>query len=159
MTCTSAPRGGSSRCSWPSSWEDRDGRGDRAGAVSPRARHAAGGAPRAAGGCSDAGGGVRMAARRNRPTMPNLFGSGRFLFVVPPLAGHVGPTAAVGAELVRRGHDVAWAGPAEGVAPLLERGATLFPAEGRAPTERLAAAPEDWPALRFRWEEVIIPLG
>lgn len=34
----------------------------------------------------------------------------RFLFVVPPLVGHVNPAAGVAAELARRGHTVAWAG-------------------------------------------------
>ena len=97
--------------------------------------------------------------------MPNLFGSGRFLFVVPPLAGHVNPTVAVGRELMRRGHQVAWAGPAEAVGPLLGRGATLFPAEDQALTDRLTAAREDWLTLcgptapRFLWEEFIVPLG
>ena len=37
----------------------------------------------------------------------------RFLFVVPPMAGHVNPTLPVGRELAARGHDVAWAGPPE----------------------------------------------
>ncbi|WP_064442381.1 glycosyltransferase [Hoyosella altamirensis] len=34
----------------------------------------------------------------------------RFLFVVPPLVGHINPTVAVAAELTRRGHEVAWSG-------------------------------------------------
>ncbi|MFC0845134.1 hypothetical protein ACFH04_15630 [Streptomyces noboritoensis] len=34
----------------------------------------------------------------------------RFLFVVPPLTGHINPAAAVAAELTARGHEVAWAG-------------------------------------------------
>ena len=37
----------------------------------------------------------------------------RFLFVVPPMAGHVNPTLPVGRELAARGQDVAWAGPPE----------------------------------------------
>jgi MGT family glycosyltransferase len=43
----------------------------------------------------------------------------RFLFVVPPMAGHVNPTISVGHELVARGHDVAWTGPREVVAEAL----------------------------------------
>ena len=35
----------------------------------------------------------------------------RYLFVVPPMVGHVNPSIAVGRELLARGHDVAWAGP------------------------------------------------
>ena len=34
----------------------------------------------------------------------------RVLFVVPPFLSHVQPTVAIGAELVRRGHAVAWTG-------------------------------------------------
>ncbi|EOD63162.1 glycosyl transferase, partial [Amycolatopsis vancoresmycina DSM 44592] len=37
----------------------------------------------------------------------------RFLFVVPPLTGHVNPAAGVAAELAARGHEVAWAGHPE----------------------------------------------
>jgi MGT family glycosyltransferase len=97
--------------------------------------------------------------------MPALYGSGRFLFVVPPLAGHVNPTVALGRELERRGHQVAWAGHADGVAPLLATGARLFPAEDAALTAKLAAARQDWLALRgpaalcFLWEEFIVPLA
>jgi MGT family glycosyltransferase len=43
----------------------------------------------------------------------------RYLFVVPPLVGHVNPTLAVGRELVARGHEVAWAGPRSVVPDLL----------------------------------------
>ena len=34
----------------------------------------------------------------------------RFLFVVPPLAGHVNPTLAIGRALMQAGHEVAWVG-------------------------------------------------
>ena len=51
----------------------------------------------------------------------------RFLFVVPPMAGHVNPTLAVGRELAARGHEVAWAGPEEVVAELMPREATFVP--------------------------------
>ena len=34
----------------------------------------------------------------------------RFLFVVPPLTGHVNPTISVGRELAARGHQAAWCG-------------------------------------------------
>lgn len=50
-----------------------------------------------------------------------------FLFVVPPFAGHVNPTVGVAAELVRRGHRVAWAGPPYAVEPLVGTQATVFP--------------------------------
>jgi hypothetical protein len=89
----------------------------------------------------------------------------RFLFVVPPSAGHVNPTVAVGAELVRRGHRVAWAGPRGSDAPLLEPGACVYPAEDGEVADLLRAAGQEWPrsrgpaALRSLWEEFIIPLG
>ncbi|MDV9201520.1 glycosyltransferase, partial [Streptomyces sp. Wh19] len=35
----------------------------------------------------------------------------RFLFVVPPLVGHINPTVGVAAELVASGHAVAWVCP------------------------------------------------
>lgn len=34
----------------------------------------------------------------------------KFLFVVPPFFGHISPTLSVGAGLLAKGHDVAWAG-------------------------------------------------
>ncbi|WP_449397844.1 hypothetical protein [Chryseobacterium wanjuense] len=32
----------------------------------------------------------------------------KFVFVVPPLTGHVNPTLSIGATLLKRGHQVAW---------------------------------------------------
>ncbi|HEV7761367.1 MAG TPA: glycosyltransferase [Acidimicrobiales bacterium] len=51
----------------------------------------------------------------------------RYLFVVPPLTGHVNPTIPVGQELAARGHDVAWTGPREVVAELLPADAPFLP--------------------------------
>ncbi|MFI9567048.1 glycosyltransferase [Streptomyces rishiriensis] len=84
----------------------------------------------------------------------------RFLFVVPPLTGHINPVVGVAAELTARGHRVAWAcsdpalvarlaGPAAGSvlacagAPQGER-----PAELRGPE-----------ALKFLWEWYLLPLA
>src|SRR5947209_7674297 len=50
----------------------------------------------------------------------------RLLFVVPPLAGHVNPTVALGAALSARGHAVAWAGAELFVRPLIGPDAVLF---------------------------------
>ncbi|MCC3766145.1 glycosyltransferase [Streptomyces sp. UNOC14_S4] len=86
----------------------------------------------------------------------------RFLFVVPPLAGHVNPTVGVAAELVRCGHQVAWAGLPEVVGPLVGDGATVFrcsspdladPALLRPPSLRGPAA------LKFLWERFLGPLA
>ncbi|MET9415552.1 glycosyltransferase [Streptomyces klenkii] len=91
-----------------------------------------------------------------------------FLFVVPPFAGHVNPTVGVAAELVRRGHRVAWAGPPHAVGPLVEAGATVFPCAtpgapdlggpdpgvSSPPWEQRGAA-----ALRSLWEDCLGPLA
>jgi UDP:flavonoid glycosyltransferase YjiC (YdhE family) len=88
-----------------------------------------------------------------------------FLFVVPPLAGHINPAAAVGAELAARGHEVAWAGHPATLAPLLPAGARIFPVIDDTLDTRLRAGRDRWLALRgaaalkFFWEEFIIPLG
>lgn len=43
----------------------------------------------------------------------------KFLFVVPPLAGHVNPAAAVARALATRGHEIAWVGPESFLRPIL----------------------------------------
>lgn len=89
----------------------------------------------------------------------------RFLFVVPPLTGHINPTAAVGAELSARGHDVAWAGHPGTMEPLLPAGARVFPVIDDAFDARLRADRDYWmglrgaAALKFFWEEFLIPLA
>ncbi|GAA3925769.1 glycosyltransferase [Actinomadura viridis] len=122
-----------------------------------------------------------MSARRVR--VPSLFGDGgdpgterrpvpeeagqrrRFLFAVPPLAGHVAPTVGVASELVRRGHKVAWAGRRAFLEPLLRRGSQIFQAEDEASAARLDRARDEWLGMRgpdgprFLWEEFAIPLG
>ncbi|MFJ1563642.1 glycosyltransferase [Streptomyces erythrochromogenes] len=86
------------------------------------------------------------------------------LFTVPPLAGHVNPTVAVGAELAARGHEIAWTGPAGALTRLLPARARILPAgeeAGGAYTE----LHERWRnlrgvgALRFLWEEALVPLA
>lgn len=89
----------------------------------------------------------------------------RFLVVVPPLAGHVNPTVAVGRELQRRGHDVAWVGHPDLVRPLLPPDCRLLPAGGSFSVADLAAARDRWlglrafAALKALWEEILIPLA
>ncbi|HEY8544746.1 MAG TPA: glycosyltransferase, partial [Acidimicrobiales bacterium] len=88
----------------------------------------------------------------------------RFLFVVPPLAGHVNPTVSVGRELARRGHDVAWTG-LPGVDALLPPGSPFLPAGSpaalghvddlRRRSQGLRAAA----AFKFLWEHVLLPLA
>ncbi|MFG2292790.1 glycosyltransferase [Streptomyces sp. NPDC048603] len=88
----------------------------------------------------------------------------KVLFVVPPLAGHVNPTVAVGCELAARGHEVAWAGPYGVLAGLLPAHARVLPA-GEPTGGGYAALHERWrdlrgvAALRFLWEEALVPLA
>ncbi|MEV4236177.1 MULTISPECIES: nucleotide disphospho-sugar-binding domain-containing protein [unclassified Nocardia] len=97
----------------------------------------------------------------------------RFLFVVPPLAAHVHPTAAVGAELVARGHDVAWVGHLEHISPMLPPGARAIevgypdsgspePVGSRQWGESMQSRRRGMrgpAAFRFLWEEFLIPLA
>ncbi|MFJ9714491.1 glycosyltransferase [Streptomyces sp. NPDC101213] len=83
----------------------------------------------------------------------------RYLFVVPPLTGHVNPAVGVAAALAGRGHAVAWACPDPAlVRRLAGPGAEVFacagaPAGSRPPELR---GPE---ALRFLWEWYLLPLA
>jgi MGT family glycosyltransferase len=89
----------------------------------------------------------------------------RFLFVVPPLVGHILPTVAVGGELADRGHQVAWAGHADTLGPLLPAGSTLIPVGADLGGETLAQVLQRCRGLRgaaaFRslWADLLIPLG
>lgn len=89
----------------------------------------------------------------------------RFLFVVPPLTGHVNPTVAVGEELSRRGHEVAWAGYPGTLRPLLPARFGLYPVVDAEMEALLAGSRQRWlalhgpAALKFLWEEFIVPLG
>ncbi|MBT2481037.1 glycosyltransferase [Streptomyces sp. ISL-94] len=88
----------------------------------------------------------------------------RVLFTVPPLAGHVNPTVAVGAELAARGHEIAWTGPASALSGLLPPSARILPA-GEEAGCGYSALHERWRdlrgvgALRFLWEEALVPLA
>lgn len=93
----------------------------------------------------------------------------RVLFTVPPLAGHVNPTVAVGAELAARGHEIAWTGPASALTGLLPARSLILPAGEEADNREIggtyAELHERWRdlrgvgALRFLWEEALIPLA
>ena len=91
--------------------------------------------------------------------------SARFLFVVPPLHGHVNPTVSVGHELASRGHAVAWAGEPSVVRPLLADGATFFPCPPRLPPSmedalrHRAEGLRGAAALKFLWEDALLPLA
>ncbi len=89
----------------------------------------------------------------------------RFLFVVPPLTGHVNPTVSVALDLQARGHEVAWAGHPNRVRPLLPRGATLFELDERIGAERYAEVvarageTRGLAAFKLLWEDFLVPLA
>jgi MGT family glycosyltransferase len=89
----------------------------------------------------------------------------RFLFVVPPLVGHVNPTVAVGRTLAARGHAVAWTGHPEVVPELIGDDATFIPVADAVPAAvRDAVANRSSglrgpAALRFLWRDVLMPLA
>ncbi|CAM2738232.1 glycosyltransferase [Skermania piniformis] len=89
----------------------------------------------------------------------------KFLFVVPPLVGHVNPTISVAAALRARGHRVAWVGHPDPVRPLLPADALLFalppdtdPARSRA-VAAAARTARGAAALKLLWEDFLVPLA
>ncbi|MEJ8566330.1 alpha/beta fold hydrolase [Elongatibacter sediminis] len=89
----------------------------------------------------------------------------RFLFVVPPLTGHINPTMPIALELERRGHAVAWAvhpGAAKGRLP---GAAKILPLDDDLPggmqDEFLQRARQlRGPArLKFLFEDFFVPLA
>lgn len=78
----------------------------------------------------------------------------RFLFVVPPLSGHVNPTAALGRALLERGHEVAWCGSEMFLRPLLGEEAEIF-RTGSKMLRGQGAAGEA--AVRSLWADFVVP--
>lgn len=88
----------------------------------------------------------------------------RFLFVVPPLVGHINPAVGVAAELRAQGHQVAWASAGHGLVERLAgddearvytcAGPVLGADDGMRPPD--LRGPE---ALKFLWEAFLIPLA
>ncbi|MEU2674915.1 glycosyltransferase [Streptomyces sp. NPDC007164] len=90
----------------------------------------------------------------------------RFLFVVPPLVGHINPAVGTAAVLAARGHDIAWAGPADLVHRLAGPDARVFPCVLPDPAlenaGELASRSADLKgpaAFQFLWERFLIPLA
>ncbi|KDN17490.1 glycosyltransferase [Amycolatopsis rifamycinica] len=83
----------------------------------------------------------------------------RYLFVVPPLVGHVNPAVGVAAELTARGHEVAWAGHDDLLGQLAGPEALVFScAVPREPPVRPAGL-KGPAALRFLWQDFLVPLA
>ncbi|MFI6366136.1 glycosyltransferase [Nocardia sp. NPDC050630] len=89
----------------------------------------------------------------------------RFLFVVPPLTGHINPTVSVGGELARRDHEVAWVGHTEALRTLLPGNTRIFSVANDFSADRLHSFGDQWlrlkgsEELKFFWEEFLVPLG
>ncbi|MEU9957764.1 glycosyltransferase [Streptomyces sp. NPDC050982] len=87
----------------------------------------------------------------------------RFLFVVPPLVGHINPTVGVAAVLTARGHRVAWASADPGlVRRLAGDEALVFPCAGPVLTGEDGVRPAELrgpEALKFLWERFLVPLA
>lgn len=78
----------------------------------------------------------------------------RVLIVVPPLAGHVNPTAALGRALAERGHEVAWSGSQMHLRPLLGDGATVFPTGSKLLRDQ---GGQGLAAVRSLWQGFVVP--
>ena len=89
----------------------------------------------------------------------------RFLFVVPPLTGHVNPTIAVAAALASRGHEVAWVAHPRRVRPLLPENAELIALDDGVsddvwkPVLARARNVRGLESFQFLWDEVLLPLA
>jgi MGT family glycosyltransferase len=89
----------------------------------------------------------------------------RFLFVVPPLTGHVNPTISIARALEARGHSVAWAAHPGRVRRLLPEGAELLALDDRVseevygPLMDRARGVRGLESYQFLWQEVLVPLA
>ncbi len=87
----------------------------------------------------------------------------RFLFVVPPLFGHVNPTLGVGAELLKRGHAVAWASLDPALESMLPAGGELLLIKEEAEKEHRGRISEKnvygIESIKFLYDDVLIPLN
>jgi UDP:flavonoid glycosyltransferase YjiC (YdhE family) len=87
----------------------------------------------------------------------------RFLFVVPPLVGHVNPAAAVARTLLERGHEVVFVGHAAEIGHLLPEGASLrslgeLPADVSASIVERSQGLRGLESVQFLWQDFIVPL-
>ena len=91
----------------------------------------------------------------------------RFLFVVPPMTGHVHPTLPVAHALGQRGHQTAWVGYGQAIAHLLpaDTPPTFYSLDRDLPGDFLADMAHrarevrGLAGLKFLWEDVLLPLG
>ena len=97
----------------------------------------------------------------------------RYLFAIPPLTGHINPTLSLGAELAKRGHQVAWVSMINNFKDQLPKGAELFLAAAKSnETNQVVNTTEIHDALKEKanklrglesikmvMEEVVTPLS
>ena len=86
----------------------------------------------------------------------------RFLFVVPPMTGHVNPTIGVAARLVARGHRVAWAGHGPLLRAVLGPDAVIYDCDVPPAAARWTArgaAVRSMGSIKVMWEELLEPLA
>lgn len=78
----------------------------------------------------------------------------RFLFVVPPLAAHANPAAAVSRALAGRGHEVAWVGSERYFRPLVGADATVF---GTGLRPYRGQRDRGLRAVQSLWDDFVVP--
>src|SRR5689334_17763803 len=78
----------------------------------------------------------------------------RFLFVVPPLTGHVNPARGVADRLQADGHQVAWVGSQMALRPMLGEQAVIYRTGSRI---HRAQADQGLASIRSLWQEFIVP--
>lgn len=94
----------------------------------------------------------------------------RFAFIVPPLTGHVNPTLSLGAELLQRGHRVAWISLDPSLTTRLPRYGELLPVQyDQGDTSKKNSEQyldqiskknvSGIESIKFLYEEVLIPLN
>ena len=94
----------------------------------------------------------------------------RFVFIVPPLTGHINPTLSIGAVLLHRGHEVAWISLDRSLEARLPEGGQLLLIE-YAENDQQKQESEKYldlitkkivygiDSIKFLYEEVLIPLN
>ena len=94
----------------------------------------------------------------------------KFVFIVPPLTGHINPTLSVGAELLDRGHQVGWISLDENLGAQLPEGGQLLLIRYEQDdqeknnseqyldiiTKKIVYGIE---SIKFLYEEVLVPLN
>ncbi|HMI04507.1 MAG TPA: nucleotide disphospho-sugar-binding domain-containing protein [Pedobacter sp.] len=94
----------------------------------------------------------------------------KFVFIVPPLTGHINPTLSIGAVLLQRGHEVAWISLDSSLAQRLPEGGKLL-LIAYEENDREKQDSEKYldiitkkivygiDSIKFLYEEVLIPLN